>query len=256
MEETASPVKIDVGFPPSDKEVGVIIELCGRQQLPLYFGENVELDDFNEWIGKSETGLRVSYVATHKAVLLREVCNPSHAETRMELRQAMKTAFVGTHKPRGGRIQTPVGFQDVTPDVALSETDIAGVTTFPVVAEVGGSQSEAKLLQRAKLLFAAVPGVQVVILVKVHDDTTHENGRLYVWCLYRGPGGGALQQTSPVEFGRTRAHGALLVPWAMGTPEPTFQVPAHNAVPATTVPLGAILEQLREGDIWLHGAPP
>jgi len=121
------------------------------------------------------------------------------------------------------------------------------------VAEVGGSQDRAALVRRARLLLQAVPGAQVVILIKVHDDSSIECGRLYAWCVTAGAGG-AINQTAPVVFGRTGAGGASRIPWNIGAPVPTVIVP--DGVPATPVNLDNILIAFREMDSWLNGAPP
>lgn len=250
----ASPGSVDVGFPPDDEGVSTLIGYCNKGILPAHFGENVSIEKYNDWLLNKEDGLRVSYDGDKRKVLLREGCYQSHGTTRLELLIAMKVAFA----PHGysavlGQITTPTGEQNVTPDAYLGSA--AG--TYPVLAEVGQSQTEAQLNQRADLLLALVPGAQVVILVKIFDTTSAENGRMVAWCATHDAGGN-LALTPNVEFGRVGPDGVPAVAWVAGTPAPFVTVPAHNAVGAVDVALDGILTALRANDgmAWKHSPPP
>ena len=164
-----SPGSVDVAFPPDEEGVSTLIGYCDKGHLPAYFGRDVSLEKYNDWLLNKEDGLRVSYDKDRRKVLLREGCYRSHGTTRLELAIAMEIAFA----PHGyaaalGQITTPAGGQNVTPDAYLN----SGVGVYPVLGEIGQSQSEAQLNERADQLLTLVPGAQVVILIKIFDRST------------------------------------------------------------------------------------
>ena len=249
-----SPGSVDVAFPPDEEGVSSLIGYCGKGNLPAYFGEEVSVEKYNDWLLNKEDGLRVSYDKDKRKVLLREGCYRSHGTTRLELMIAMKMAFAPHGYVGGfGQITTPVGQQNVTPDAWLG----SGIGVYPVLAEVGQSQSETQLNERADQLLTLVPGTRVIILIKIFDAADNENGRMVAWCATHDARGN-LTSTPEVEFGRVGPGGGPVVAWAVGAPAPFVTVPAHNNVPATNVPLGGILTALRAngGMCWHNGLPP
>lgn len=254
---SSSPIEeIGVPFPPDDDDVSKLIGFCDDKKLPVAFGKNVPLEKYNDWLGHSETGLRVAHDMHRKYVILREGCALSRGTTRMAFRTSLKNAFAGTYASANGRIVTPAGFQNFTPDCAMGQF-VGGNRHYPVLAEVGASQTEADLNARAAGLLAAVPGVAVVVLIKIHDDGSVENGRMYAWCVTQNVDG-TLNHSPHVEFGRVGVGGAARVAWAPPAAPPTITVPAHNGVAATSVSLGDILVDLRDGGgfTWEHPPPP
>ena len=253
----SSPLKVvDVPFPPVDTDVSKLVSYCDNEKLPVAFGKNVPLEKYNDWLGHSETGLRVSYDMQHKYVILREGCAMSHGTTRTAFKTSLETAFAGIYAAGNGRIKTPADFQDFTPDCWMGQF-VGGNRHFPVLAEVGASQTEAELNSRATDLLAAVPGVAVVVLIKTHDDASVENGRMYAWCVTKGASGEPLHHAQ-VEFGRVGAGVVARAAWFPPNAPPTITVPAHNGVDATSVSLGDILVKLRDGGgfYWEHPPPP
>lgn len=202
--------------------------------------------------------MRASYDASKKRVLLREGCYLSHGTTRVNLLAAMEAAFAPQNYYAGlGQITTPDGAQNVTPDCLLA----SGPAAFPVLAEVGQSQSVEQLNQRANLLLTSVPRAHVVILVKIFDTAGPENGRLVAWCASLDDHTENVAFSARVEFGRTGPGGAQRVTWTAAgvTPVPFITVPPHGAVPATNVPLDGILTGLRAGGgavFWRHPPAP
>lgn len=130
-----SPGSVDVAFPPDKEDVSTLIGYCGKGALRAYFGQNVSMDDYNKWLLNKEDGLRVSYDEDQQRILLREGCFLSHGTTRRYLSNALEA-----------RAQN----------------------SFPVLAEVGQSQSQAQLNDRAKLLLGSVPGARVTQKKHVH----------------------------------------------------------------------------------------
>jgi len=250
-----SPGSVDViGFPPDKEGISTLIGYCDKGVLPAYFGEEISLEKYNDWLLNKEDGLRVSYDKAKRKVLLREGCYQSHGTTRFKLLIAMKAAFaLHGYSAMFGQITTPAGEQNVTPDAYLG----SGPGTYPVMAEVGLSQDVAMLNGRANTLLRLVPGAQVIILVKIFDTTEPENGRMVAWCATHDAGGN-LALTGNVEFGRVGPGGVPAVAWVAGTPAPFITVPAHNAVPAINVTLDGILTALRAngGMAWKHTPSP
>lgn len=243
---------LGVDFPPNEEDISKLIGFrsAGR------FGKNVSLKAYNDWLGKSETGLRLQYDDLSKEIIIRERCSPSHYDVRVSLRSSLKAAFNGTYAKSGGRIHTAADVQDYTPDSSLK---VPGAQLYPVVAEVGGSQSINQLNARARELLLNLPGIHVVLLVKVHDDATVYEGRLAAWTI-SFDAAGTVVVSNTVDFGRTDDEGNAIAAWdgiTAGT-RPSIIIPAHGAVPATSVDLGGILISLREdnGDIWTHGPAP
>eukprot|EP00542_Grammatophora_oceanica_P021582 CAMPEP_0194052122 /NCGR_PEP_ID=MMETSP0009_2-20130614/44061_1 /TAXON_ID=210454 /ORGANISM="Grammatophora oceanica, Strain CCMP 410" /LENGTH=132 /DNA_ID=CAMNT_0038699555 /DNA_START=165 /DNA_END=560 /DNA_ORIENTATION=+ len=128
----------------------------------------------------------------------------------------METAFAAHNYFGGsGQIVTPANSQNVTSDCILA----AGPAAFPVLAEVGQSQSIDALNTRAKLLLTSVPGARVVILVKIFDDTTAENGRMVAWCATLDMWGNTVLSRN-VELGRTGPGGVARIAWVAGVQAP------------------------------------
>ena len=55
---------------------------------------------------------------------------------------------------------------------------VGGNRQYPVLAEASASQLVGELNSLAAVLFDVVPGVVVVILIKIHDDASVENGKM------------------------------------------------------------------------------
>ena len=132
-----------------------------------------------------------------------------------------------------------------------------------IALEVGASQTAAAMSTRAQTLLQNIPTLQFVILVKIHDDTTAQCGRLYAWIESPNPGGPV--QSPVVEFGPITAGGAVNPAyWAVGPPPasrpflqlpPLPAVPGFPAVPHLNLDLGALLQRLRLGG-WIHYPAP
>ena len=118
-------------------------------------------------------------------MLLRKGCAASYLVTRVELRGALKQAFATHYFAAGGRLVTPPGSQNVTPDCTFASAP----GTFPLLAEVGQSQTVPQLNERANVLLQMVPGARVVILIKIFDTSDAENGRMVAWCATHGGAG-------------------------------------------------------------------
>lgn len=168
----------DIEFPPSSEDFSTILRHCNAGALPLRFGKGVSVAVYNNWLGKSETGLRLHYDEDGEQIIVREGCLPSHDNVRHTFLLCLKNAFAGHYVKYGGRLETPGGGQDFTPDCSMVVRDADGVLNFPVVDEIGGSQSQRQLTARAAALLATLPGLQVVVLVDVHDELGAEQGRL------------------------------------------------------------------------------
>ena len=127
----------------------------------------------------------------------------------------------------------------------------------PLLAEIGQSQDEDALNARANLILSHVPRAECVILIKIFDTTTAENGRMMAWCATHNSTGN-LVTTGIVEFGRVGPGGAVRNAWVEGTPPPVLAIPATENIPATNLPLDGILTKLRRcnGKHWRHGNPP
>jgi len=251
-----SPGHVDVAFPPDEEGVSTLIGYCDKGELPAYFGGDVSLEQYNDWLQNKEDGLRVTYDVDKKKVLLREGCLRSHGTTRLKLINALEAAYAPYNYFSGlGQIETPDGMQNVTPDGVMA----SGPETFPVLAEVGQSQTEDQLTQRANVLLGSVPGARVVVLVKIFDTNDPQtNGRMVAWCATHDATGN-ISETAKVEFGRLGPGGVPRNPWAAGTPVPVLTVPAHDAIPATNVSLDGILTGLRAGGgaiFWKHPPGP
>ena len=185
-------------------------------------------------------------------VLLREGCSASHLVTRVELRGALKQAYAAHYFAAGGRLVTTSGSQNVTPDCTFASAP----GTFPLLAEVGQSQTVPQLNERANVLLQLVPGARVVILIKIFDTSDAENGRMVAWCATHG-GAGIPAFTPLLEFGRVGPGGTARAAWVAGTAAPTLVVPAHGGVPPVNVPLDGILTELRVGGGAMNwGNPP
>mmetsp|Transcript_7925 Transcript_7925/g.12137 ORF Transcript_7925/g.12137 Transcript_7925/m.12137 type:complete len:101 (-) Transcript_7925:128-430(-) len=90
---------------------------------------------------------------------------------------------------------------------------VGGNRHYPILAEVGASQHEITLNARAADLLEALSGVVVVILIKIHDDTLVEDGRMHAWCVTQNADG-TFNHSPKVEFGCVGVSGAAQVAWA------------------------------------------
>ena len=210
------------------------------------------MEKYNEWLRSSETGLRVSYDVEDRCVLLREGSYLAHGSTRAALIITLTAAFPAFEVGLG-QIETATGVQNIHPDVEA----VGNMPGFPLLAEVGQSQDENALNARANLILSHVPGAECVILIKIFDTTTAENGRMMAWCATHNATGN-LVTTGIVEFGRVGPGGAARNAWVAGTPPPVLAIPATANIPATNLPLDGILSKLRRfnGKYWRHGNPP
>ena len=244
--------RVEVAFPPDEEGVSTLIGYCNKGELPVKFGRDVSLEKYNDWLRNSETGLRFSYDVEDRCVLLREGCYQSHGSTRAALIIALTAAFPAFEVGLG-QIETARGVQNITPDVEA----VGNMPGFPLLAEVGQSQDEDSLNARANLILSHVPGAECIILIKIFDTTTADNGRMMAWCASHNATGN-LVTTGVVEFGRVGPGGAARNAWVAGTPPPVLAIPSTANIPATNLSLDGILTKLRRfnGRYWRHGNPP
>ncbi len=234
---------------------------CDAGECPIVV--RATIDEYNKWIERESGGtMRTSYDVTKGLMIVREGCKRCHGVTRFRLAMLLRELYrTQRYITALGRIATAE--QGVSPDCYI----MTGGGAIPVAAEVGVSQSRTALEERAGLLLRLVPSLRHVVLLALHDEQAPENGRMYCWVVSRG----GAPNAPPVEFGRVLADGApnplLWDPPVTTAPAPTMTLPpivaglGAPAVPATTLNLWAILEELRlgreDGDpIWEHPPGP
>lgn len=83
---------------------------------------------------------------------------------------------------------------------------VGGNRHYPVLAKVDASQNVTTLKTRAADLLEALPRVVVVIVIKIHDDTLVEIGRMHAWCVKQNKNS-TLNHSPQVEFIRVGISG-------------------------------------------------